>query len=49
MPNPDLLQGWKEIAAYVSRDVSTAKRWEKQRGVPGSTPEVPPATVMLFC
>jgi len=30
----DLLHGWKDIAAYVSRDVSTVKRWEKQRGLP---------------
>jgi tetratricopeptide (TPR) repeat protein len=30
----ELLQGWKEIAAYVSRDERTVKRWEKQRGLP---------------
>ena len=30
----DILQGWKDIAAYVSRDVRTVKRWEKQRGLP---------------
>jgi len=30
----DVLHGWKDIAAYVSRDVSTVKRWEKQRGLP---------------
>jgi tetratricopeptide (TPR) repeat protein len=30
----DILHGWKDIAAYVSRDVSTVKRWEKQRGLP---------------
>jgi Tfp pilus assembly protein PilF len=30
----DILHGWKDIAAYLSRDVSTVKRWEKQRGLP---------------
>jgi Tfp pilus assembly protein PilF len=30
----EILQGWKEIAAYVSRDERTVKRWEKQRGLP---------------
>lgn len=30
----DILQGWKDIAAYVSRDVRTVKRWETQRGLP---------------
>ena len=28
------LHGWKEIAAYLGRDERTAKRWEKQRGLP---------------
>ena len=30
----DILQGWKEIADYVSRDERTVKRWEKQRQLP---------------
>ena len=30
----DILQGWNEIATYLSRDVRTVKRWEKQRGLP---------------
>jgi tetratricopeptide (TPR) repeat protein len=30
----DHLQGWKEIADYLNRDERTAKRWEKQRGLP---------------
>ena len=30
----DHLQGWKEIAEYLNRDERTAKRWEKQRGLP---------------
>jgi hypothetical protein len=39
------LTSWKEIAAYVSRDVRTVLRWEKERGlpvhrVPGSTGRV---------
>ncbi len=29
-----LLESWKEIAAYLQRDVSTLKRWEKSEGLP---------------
>jgi Tol biopolymer transport system component len=29
-----LLESWKEIAAYLQRDVRTAKRWEKTEGLP---------------
>ena len=28
------LEGWKEIASYLKRDVTTAKRWEKNEGLP---------------
>jgi len=28
------LDSWKEIAAYLGRDVRTAIRWEKERGLP---------------
>ncbi len=28
------LQSWKEIAAYLERDVRTARRWEKENGLP---------------
>lgn len=28
------LESWKEIAAYFKRDVRTAKRWEKDEGLP---------------
>lgn len=28
------LNSWKEISAYVGRDVRTVSRWEKQRGLP---------------
>lgn len=28
------IQGWKEIASRLGRDERTAKRWEKQRGLP---------------
>lgn len=28
------LESWKEIAAYLKRDVSTLKRWEKSEGLP---------------
>jgi len=30
----DRLDSWKEIAAYVRRDVKTAQRWEKREGMP---------------
>lgn len=30
----DILHGWNEIAEFLSCDVRTAKRWEKQRGLP---------------
>jgi TolB-like protein/Flp pilus assembly protein TadD len=36
--NPDprgrRLESWKEIAAYLRRDVTTARRWEKQERLP---------------
>src|SRR6202047_2974959 len=28
------LESWKEIAAYLGRDVTTARRWEKQERLP---------------
>ena len=28
------LDSWKEIAAYVNRDVRTLQRWEKTAGLP---------------
>ena len=28
------LESWKEIAAYVGRDVTTVRRWEKREGLP---------------
>jgi len=31
---PDRLEGWKEIAAYLKREVRTAQRWEKGEGLP---------------
>src|SRR5574341_282280 len=35
-PNPpeDRLDSWKEIAAYLRRDVTTVQRWEKREGMP---------------
>ena len=30
----DVLNGWKEIAAYLGRDPRTVERWEKQRRLP---------------
>ena len=32
-PN-DRLDSWKEIAAYLNRDVTTVQRWEKREGMP---------------
>jgi TolB-like protein/Tfp pilus assembly protein PilF len=29
-----LLDSWKEIAAYVKRDITTVQRWEKREGMP---------------
>jgi hypothetical protein len=31
---PRKLDGWKEIAAYLNRDVTTVIRWEHERGLP---------------
>jgi len=33
-PLEDRLDSWKEIAAYLSRDVTTVQRWEKREGMP---------------
>src|SRR6266404_6169346 len=30
----DRLDSWKEIAAYLSRDVTTVQRWEKREAMP---------------
>lgn len=34
LPADDRLESWKEIAAYLKRDVSTVQRWEKKEGLP---------------
>ena len=31
---PERLDSWKEIAAYLKRDVTTVRRWEKREGLP---------------
>lgn len=31
---PKRLESWKEIAAYLNRDVTTVQRWEKREGMP---------------
>jgi Tol biopolymer transport system component len=33
-PSADRLDSWKEIAAYMRRDVTTVQRWEKREGMP---------------
>ena len=30
----DRLDSWKEVAAYLKRDVTTVRRWEKREGMP---------------
>ena len=34
----DRLDSWKEIAAYLNRDVTTVQRWEKREGMPVHSP-----------
>lgn len=33
-PSDERLDSWKEIAAYLNRDVTTVQRWEKREGMP---------------
>ena len=33
-PPEERLDSWKEIAAYLDRDVTTVQRWEKREGMP---------------
>src|SRR5438445_1129338 len=33
-PSEDRLDSWKEIAAYLNRDVTTVQRWEKREAMP---------------
>jgi hypothetical protein len=33
-PSGDRLDSWKEIAAYLQRDVTTVRRWERKEGLP---------------
>ena len=28
------LESWKEVAAYLGRDITTVRRWEKREGLP---------------
>ena len=34
LPAGDRLDSWKEIAAYLRRDATTVRRWEKREGLP---------------
>ena len=34
VPSDDRLDSWKEIAAYLKRDVTTVQRWEKREAMP---------------
>lgn len=33
-PSQERLDSWKEIAAYLNRDVTTVQRWERREGMP---------------
>jgi excisionase family DNA binding protein len=33
-PNGQRLDSWKEIAAYLGRDLRTVRRWEEEKGLP---------------
>jgi len=33
-PNEPTLESWKEISAYLQRDAKTARKWEKEEGLP---------------
>jgi len=33
-PASDRLDSWKEISAYLKREIRTVQRWEKQEGLP---------------
>src|SRR3954467_11090406 len=33
-PQEDRLDSWKEIAAFMNRDIRTVQRWEKTEGLP---------------
>jgi hypothetical protein len=33
-PPEDRLDSWKEIAAYLNRNLTTVQRWEKREGMP---------------
>lgn len=33
-PSDTRFDSWKEIAAYLDRDIRTVRRWEKERGLP---------------
>ena len=34
VPSDDRLDSWKEVAAYLKRDVTTVQRWEKREAMP---------------
>lgn len=34
MKNNERLDSWKEIAAYINREVRTCIKWEKELGLP---------------
>ena len=33
-PEPEVIDSWKEISRYLSRDVRTLQRWERTKGLP---------------
>ncbi len=38
VPNEEVLNSWKEVAAYLGRGVRTVQRWEQELGLPVRRP-----------
>jgi hypothetical protein len=36
--NPEVLNSWKEVAAYLGRGIRTVQRWERELGLPVRRP-----------
>ena len=46
--DPDSLNGWKEIAAYLARSVRSAQRWERELGLPVHRINTPDGGQIVF-
>jgi hypothetical protein len=47
VPNPTVLNSWKEIANYVGRGVRTVQRWEADLGMPVRRPRAKSRSAVL--